>query len=66
MVGDDGVGFDVDAVMNGPVEGKFGLLAMGERVAPVHGTGAIEAAPGEGSTVSIEVPYEESRPTGRM
>ncbi|MEO2005097.1 MAG: histidine kinase, partial [Candidatus Poribacteria bacterium] len=34
MVGDDGVGFDVDAVMNGPLEGKFGLLAMRERVAP--------------------------------
>ena len=70
MVEDDGVGFDADAAMAGPVEGKFGLLAMKERVAPVGGTVTFESTPGEGSAVFVEIPYEESssrkRDTSRL
>jgi PAS domain S-box-containing protein len=60
MVEDDGVGFDADAVMAGPVEGKFGLLAMKERVAPLGGTVGFESTPGEGSAIFIEMPYADS------
>ena len=64
MVEDDGVGFDADAVMAGPVEGKFGLLAMMERVAPVGGTVVFESTPGEGSAIFIEIPYADAPDDG--
>ncbi len=55
IVEDDGVGFDVDAVLRGPVEGRFGLLAMQERLRPTSGTVQIESTPGEGTSLFIEV-----------
>ena len=54
IVEDDGVGFDVDAVLAGSVEGRFGLLAMQERLRPLGGTVTFESAPGEGATVYVE------------
>lgn len=56
IVEDDGVGFDVDAVLSGPVEGRFGLLAMRERLRPFGGTVMFESRPGEGATVYLEAP----------
>jgi len=69
-VQDDGVGFD-PAVEPGegsePSEGLgggFGLRAMRERVARLGGRLLIESAPGEGTTVVVEVPVqpEETQP----
>ncbi|MEO2003513.1 MAG: PAS domain-containing protein [Candidatus Poribacteria bacterium] len=58
MVGDDGVGFDVDAVLAGPVEGRFGLLALDERARMLKGRVSVESSPGEGAAVFIEIPTE--------
>ena len=56
VVEDDGVGFDVEEIRNGPIEGRFGLLAMEERVRPFRGTVSFESAPGEGATVYVHIP----------
>ena len=55
LVEDDGVGFDVDAIMSGPPARRFGLLAMEERLKMIGGHMTVEATPGKGSAVFIEV-----------
>ena len=54
-VGDDGVGFDPENPGEG---GRFGLVAMRERVRLVHGTLDIESAPGQGTTIVAWVPAD--------
>ena len=61
IIEDDGVGFDVDAVLAAPVESRFGLMAMEERLRPLGGTIRFESTPGAGTTVFIEA--EASEPT---
>jgi PAS domain S-box-containing protein len=53
---DDGVGFDVDAVLAGPIDGRYGLTAMWEQLKPLGGHVQITSAPGEGAVVGIHVP----------
>jgi len=54
-VRDDGVGFD--PAEQGPRDGSgFGLVGMGQRVARVAGSLAIESEPGGGTAVSARVP----------
>ena len=55
LVEDDGVGFDVDAIMSGPPARRFGLLAMEERLKMIGGHMTVEVTPGKGSAVFIEV-----------
>ena len=54
-VQDDGVGFDPTLTANGS-EGGFGLRAMRERVQQVDGKLLVESAPGEGTTLAVELP----------
>jgi PAS domain S-box-containing protein len=56
VVEDDGVGFDVDAVSDGPVDERFGLLGMEERMRPFGGRVHFESSPGAGTSVFIELP----------
>jgi signal transduction histidine kinase len=60
---DDGAGFD-PAREAGKVRdqysGGFGLRGMRERVEGVGGTLSIESAPGEGSTLVVELPVVPS------
>lgn len=58
MVEDDGVGFDTEAAMAGPVEARFGLLGMQERMASVGGRVNVESTPGEGTATFITLPLE--------
>ncbi len=51
---DDGVGFDQAAA--GSMAGGMGLAAMRERAAAPGGSMVIESAPGEGTTIAVEVP----------
>lgn len=51
-VTDDGCGFDPAAV----AVGGFGLEGMRSRAAGVGGVVTVDAAPGRGVTVSLEVP----------
>jgi signal transduction histidine kinase len=58
-VQDDGLGFCPEgpvAPPAGQARGGFGLTAMRERVEQLGGTLLIESAPGEGTTLVIEVP----------
>jgi PAS domain S-box-containing protein len=65
LVEDDGVGFDTDDVLAGPVGGRFGLLSMQERARLMGGTATIASVPGEGCTVLIEIPIaDESHSDG--
>jgi signal transduction histidine kinase len=53
-VEDDGVGFDPSA--DGIRSRSLGLTSMEERAARIGGSISIESAPGEGTTVRLEVP----------
>jgi len=54
-VSDDGRGI-TEADMS--KAGAFGLLGMRERLAPLRGRCDIRGAPGQGTTVSISVPFD--------
>ena len=54
---DDGTGFDPAASTNGS-GGGFGLQAMRERVEQLGGQLLVESAPGEGTTLAVQVPLE--------
>jgi signal transduction histidine kinase len=54
-VHDDGVGFDHAATVAAAGAG-LGLHAMAERVAALGGSLVVESAPGEGTTIAVEVP----------
>jgi signal transduction histidine kinase len=56
IVEDDGVGFEVEPVLAGPVDGRFGLLSMEERVRPFGGRVHVESTAAVGTTVFIQVP----------
>jgi PAS domain S-box-containing protein len=54
---DDGVGFEMGAVIGGRT---LGLLGMRERAALVGGSTSIESRPRSGTTVSVRVPLDEA------
>jgi len=56
MIQDDGIGFDAEAVLEGPVEGRFGMFAMQERLRMVEGSVSLESLPDEGTVVFVDVP----------
>jgi signal transduction histidine kinase len=53
-VDDDGVGFD--GMPRPRVDGGYGLVGIGERIAAVGGELSIEAAAGQGTTIAVSVP----------
>ncbi len=57
-INDNGSGFDVNGVMrNRKPGGKFGLIAIRERVRLLHGTLSVESS-AAGTTLCVEVPFE--------
>ena len=56
-VTDDGRGFDIDQVRAGS---GLGLLGMRERAVGVGGTLGCRSRPGEGSTITLTLPTDES------
>jgi two-component system CheB/CheR fusion protein len=52
---DDGIGFAPQAVKG---KGGLGLVSIGERARIVGGTLSIESTPGEGTRISVRVPFE--------
>lgn len=61
VVRDDGVGFE-PGTQAGPSQGHFGLAGMRERMERLDGTLRIESVPGQGTTLTLEVPlrsYDE-------
>lgn len=62
-VEDDGVGFDMDKVVQGYASREsFGLLNMRERAEVVGGALTMVSAPGQGTTVMLRVPAEPLLP----
>ncbi len=59
MVEDDGKGFVAGAA---PGAERLGLLGMRERADALGGTLTIESAPGEGTTIAVEVPCDDPHP----
>ncbi|MCU0485579.1 MAG: GAF domain-containing protein [Anaerolineales bacterium] len=57
MIEDNGVGFDASRA---PKSGHLGLLGMQERAQMVSGTLHIESDTGCGTTIVLEVPYDDS------
>lgn len=57
-VEDDGVGIEEDATYR---INSFGIRGMYERVGKIHGTLQILGSPGEGTLLSITVPYHHSQ-----
>lgn len=57
-VADDGSGFDAAERVqaNGELQGGLGLASMRDRACSIGGTLTIDAAPGRGTTVRLEVP----------
>ncbi len=55
VIRDDGVGFD-PALAAGPPQGHFGLQGMRERIKRLGGTIEIASAPGQGTTITTQVP----------
>ncbi len=59
VVEDDGKGFDVRALLEGPATVKnLGLVGMQERARMIGGELGIESAPGRGTRVRIRIPLE--------
>lgn len=56
IVEDDGVGFIPSSVMT---EEQLGLFGMRERAEMLGGNFTIESSPGRGTTIKVEVPYDD-------
>jgi signal transduction histidine kinase len=61
-VQDDGVGFPATPADRVDMSGGLGVPAMRERAAELGGHLTIETAPGEGTTVAVEVPARAREP----
>ena len=61
QIRDNGQGFSVDTKVPGRRRKHLGLLGMQERVRLVNGQFAVTSAPGQGTTVCVEIPFR-SRP----
>lgn len=60
---DDGHGFAVDGTTGARNKGdRLGLLGMRERIEMIGGTFCVESAPGQHTTVRVEVPLDETPP----
>jgi len=60
VVEDNGVGFDVPAAIASQQRERLGLYGIEERASLVGGRLTVESRPGEGTTVSVEIPLEET------
>jgi two-component system sensor histidine kinase DegS len=60
IVSDDGKGFDPDNILRSPGEfSGIGTITIREWVSGLNGKFSIEASPGSGTKVSIEIPIEK-------
>ena len=54
---DDGRAFDVERLLNARKNKRMGLLGMRERVEMVGGKFTIESTPGNGTTITAQIPF---------
>ena len=58
---DNGKSFDVQRALHANGGKRLGLLGMRERVEMVGGTFCVESAPGQGTTIRVEIPFAKVR-----
>ncbi|TLY36456.1 MAG: hypothetical protein E6K62_02830 [Nitrospirae bacterium] len=58
LVCDDGIGFDVPATINRKGHTGLGLIGIRERLNAIGGDYRIISAPGQGTTLQVEIPLE--------
>ena len=56
---DNGKSFNVAGVLNVKGRKRLGLLGMRERLEMVGGTFCVESAPGKGTTIDAEIPFDK-------
>jgi signal transduction histidine kinase len=56
---DDGRSFEVEQTLNGHGHKRLGLLGMRERVEMVGGTFGVQSAPGQGTSIRVEIPWAQ-------
>ncbi|MDB5173103.1 MAG: putative Response regulator/sensory box histidine kinase, partial [Phycisphaerales bacterium] len=62
LVEDDGHGFDVEhALRAADATGSIGLHSMRERASLLGGRFTIESVPGDGTTLTLEIPVDDAR-----
>jgi signal transduction histidine kinase len=61
---DDGKSFSVERILHARKNKRLGLLGMRERVEMVGGTFCVKSAPGQGTTIRVEIPLDKSRAGG--
>ncbi len=60
-IGDNGQAFSVKKTLVAKNNKRLGLVGMGERLEMVGGSLAIESAPGQGTTVRAEIPFQPEK-----
>jgi two-component system, NarL family, sensor histidine kinase DegS len=60
-IGDDGKSFSVEKTLLAKNNKRLGLLGMRERIEMIGGTLSIISAPGEGTTVRAEIPFNPEK-----
>jgi signal transduction histidine kinase len=60
-IGDDGKSFPVEKTLLAKNNKRLGLLGMRERIEMIGGTLSIISAPGEGTTVRAEIPFNPEK-----
>jgi two-component system, NarL family, sensor histidine kinase UhpB len=58
LISDDGIGFDVPATINRKGHTGLGLIGIRERLNAIGGAYRIISAPGQGTTLQVEIPLE--------
>lgn len=60
-IADNGVGFDVDAVLNAyERRGSLGMLNLRERTEQIDGLLKIDSAPGKGTRIQVLIPFDSA------
>jgi len=62
---DNGKSFDVERTLQANAGKRLGLLGMRERVEMVGGTFRVESAPGQGTTIQVDMTFGKTRGGGR-
>jgi PAS domain S-box-containing protein len=60
-ISDDGKSFQVENVLHGKGGKRLGLLGMRERLEMVGGKFSVESAPGQGTTITAQIPFGKIR-----
>ncbi|MDD5597883.1 MAG: sensor histidine kinase [Victivallaceae bacterium] len=61
-ISDNGISFNVNRTLSSKRHKRLGIIGMRERVEMTGGTFAIESEPEKGTTVSVQILFDESQP----